>query len=69
VPFVLRRTGATLDLHVAGKSLALPAGYEPFFERPQRGQMTMLQVEALLPGDVGHSLVKMLLLEGLLSVD
>lgn len=68
-PFMLRRTGATLELLVAGKSLGFPATYAPLFERLQQGPMTLPQVDAILPNNVGRSLVKMLLLEGLIAVD
>ena len=68
-PFMLRRVGGSLELLVAGKSLGFPATYAPLFERLQQGPMTLPQVDATLPNNVGRSLVKMLLLEGLIAVE
>lgn len=67
-PYVLRRTPKTIELLVAGKSLGFPAEYGALFARLERGPMTVADVDAVLPGNVGRALVKMLLLEGLISV-
>ena len=68
-PFMLRRAGANLELLVAGKSLGFPATYGVLFEKLREGPMTMQQVDAALPNNIGRSLVKMLLLEGLVAID
>jgi bifunctional lysine-specific demethylase and histidyl-hydroxylase NO66 len=67
-PYMLRRTGATVELLVAGKSLGFPAEYARLFEKLEEGPMTLGQVDATLPNNVGRSLVKMLILEGLIAV-
>lgn len=67
-PFMLRRTGPDIELLISGKSLAFPSAYAPLFEKLQAGPMTIGQVDATLPGNVGRQLVKMLLLEGLVAV-
>ncbi|HTX03654.1 MAG TPA: cupin domain-containing protein, partial [Candidatus Acidoferrales bacterium] len=69
VPFMLRTAGGNIELLVAGKSLAFPAAYGPLFAKLQAGPMTIAQVDATLPGNVGRQLLKMLLLEGLIAVN
>ena len=69
VPFMLRRAGQNIELLVAGKSLGYPIAYAPLFEKLQAGPMTIAQVDATLPNNVGRQLVKMLLLEGLIAVN
>ena len=67
-PYFARRRGMSLELTVAGKTMRFASICVPLFERLERGPVSVEEIDTLLPEGQGRAFVKLLLLEGLISV-
>ena len=68
VPYLIRQDGDRVEILIAGKSLGFPANHNAVLERLQRGPATIPELDKLLPSNLARALVKMLMLEGLITV-